>query len=55
MDITRDSILRYSHYGYQHVDMLDTVAHCGACNRSNVTKVVAFMSGAEYDPIRVSN
>lgn len=51
---SRDSILRYPHYGYQHVDMMETVAHCDACNRSNITKVVAFLSGTEYDPTRVS-
>ncbi|CAN0275972.1 unnamed protein product, partial [Laminaria digitata] len=48
----RDSILRYPHYGYQHVDSV-VDEHCSACNRSNRTKVVAFLSGSEYDPRRV--
>lgn len=52
---SRDDILRYPHYGYQHVDMLNAIAQCHACNRSNVTKVVTFLSGTEYNPIRVSH
>lgn len=50
---SRDSILRYPHYGYQHVDS-GVEQHCSACNRSNRTKVVAFLSGSDYDPRRVS-
>lgn len=48
----RDSILKHPHYRYQHVHT-DMERRCCACNRSNSTKVVAFMSGAEYDPRRV--
>ncbi|CAM9338703.1 unnamed protein product, partial [Scytosiphon promiscuus] len=51
----RDTIMRYPHYGYHHVtgDECGLSDRCSACNRSNRTKVVAFLSGSEYDPSRV--
>ncbi|CAN0306250.1 unnamed protein product [Pylaiella littoralis] len=52
----RDTILRYPHYGYHYVakdDASFSDDRCSACNRVNRTRVVAFLSGSEYDPNRV--
>eukprot|EP00752_Nemacystus_decipiens_P012494 g11066.t1 len=51
----RDTIMRYPHYGYLHVhgDECHVADRCSACNRSNRTSVVAFLSGSEYEPNRV--
>ncbi|CAM9541879.1 unnamed protein product [Ectocarpus sp. 8 AP-2014] len=51
----RDTIMRYPHYGYHHVDgdLCRLTDRCSACNRSNRTSVIAFLSGSEYDPSRV--
>lgn len=48
--------MRYPHYGYLHVygDECHVADRCSACNRSNRTSVIAFLSGSEYDPNRVS-
>lgn len=47
--------MRYPHYGYLHVhgDDCHVADRCSACNRSNRTRVIAFLSGSEYEPNRV--
>ncbi len=47
--------MRYPHYGYHHVlgEECHGTDRCSACNRSNRTSVIAFLSGSEYEPNRV--